>query len=142
MATDSDLGIDVNMFVDGSGAPDLDPYFGEISGPRAVAQAVALRCYTPRADAPGFLLGAENDGIFLPDFMQAKLTDQTLFTVRTLVAGEARKDERVETAKVSVTADLATQRMLVDISGTTAEGPFDLTLAISDVTVELLESNT
>lgn len=141
MAADTDYGIDIQMFVGRAGPPDLDPYFNEITGPDAVAQVVGLRCFTPRAETAGYLVGAEEDGMFLPDFLQGTLTDRKLFTARTLVAGEARKDERVESVTVNTSADLATQKMQVEISGTTADGPFDLTLGVDSLTVELLEQD-
>jgi hypothetical protein len=142
MATDEELGLDVRMFVDGAGPPDLDPLFAEIDGAEAVAQVVALRCYTPRFPAPGYLLGSENEGIFLPDFVQGKLDAKTKFIVQQLVRAQARKDERVESTRVDVTTDAAAQTMTIDIAGTTSDDePFELTISVSDVTVELLNES-
>lgn len=139
MATDADYGLDVEMFVGDEGPPDLDPYFGTVTGARAVAQAVTLRLYTPRADAPGYLIGAEDDGIFLPDFVQGGITQQNQFAIQSAVTAEVYKDERVESATVNVSGDLQNQRFTIEINGTTAEGPFELTLGVSSVKVELLE---
>jgi hypothetical protein len=140
MAEAMDYGIDVSMFVNGQGPPDLDPNFRLIDGPEAVAQNVALRCNTQR-EGPGALLGAENDGLFLPNFANATITPDVLMRVKTLVGGEARKDERVGAATVSATADLAQQRIIVDVDGRTdTEAPFSLTLSVDKVSVELLQN--
>lgn len=139
MATDAELGLDVRMFVGGEGPPDLDPNFTEIDGAEAVAQAVALRCYTPRFPSPGHLIDSPDDGIFLPDFVQGKLDAKLRFIVQQLIRAQARKDERVDAVKVSVTSDASAQTMTVNVAGVTSDGEvFDFTLAVSDVTVELL----
>jgi hypothetical protein len=139
LATDEELGLDVRMFVDGVGAPDLDPFFTEIDGAEAVGQAVALRCYCPRFPAVGHLIGAEDDGMYLPDFVQSKMDARTSGIVKQLVRAQALKDERVGSAKVNVTTDLSTQTMTVEINGTTSDDePFELVLSVDDVTVEML----
>jgi hypothetical protein len=142
MATDEEFGLDVRMFVDGAGPPDLDPLFTEIDGAEAVAQVVALRTFTPRFPSPGYLIGSENEGIFLPDFVQGKIDSKTKFIVQQLVRAQTRKDERVASAKVTVDADAAAQSMNIDIAGTTSDDePFEFTLSVSGVTVELLNES-
>jgi hypothetical protein len=147
MADDAAYGTDVRMLF-GATAPDgkrytvdLDPYFGEIDGADAVAQNVALRCLTPRAPAPGHLIGAEGDGVFLPDFLQGKLDARSLFVAKTLIEGEAIKDERVDDVRVTTSADLASQTAEIRITGITSDQePFSLTLNATqgEVTVAAL----
>jgi hypothetical protein len=143
------LGVDVRMFAPvlddaGSatgelvGAPDLDPYFTEISGAEAVAQAVALRCgYTPR----GVLRDAPDVGMLLMDYLGMALKGGSVEALRGILAIEAQKEERVLTVTVSIDVDRAAQSMAIRIEGGCAEGPFALTLSVTDVTVELLRAN-
>ncbi|XXX79176.1 hypothetical protein WMF30_10420 [Sorangium sp. So ce134] len=133
-----DEDLDIRMFVDGEGPPDLDPYFAEIVGAEAIAQSIALRCYTPKGYAVGHNIDAPNDGIFLPDFVQSTVTKQTMFTVKTLVLGEVRKDDRVESARVDVTYAAETQTMRVAVEGVAITGEafaFGLDVTSNGVTV-------
>jgi hypothetical protein len=126
----ADEDLDIRMFVNGEGPPDLDPYFNEIEGAEAIAQSVALRCYTPKGYAVGHNIDAPNDGVFLPDFVQSAMTKQTMFTVKTLVNGETRKDDRVETARVEVTGDAASQTMTIAVSGEGISEDFEFALSV------------
>ncbi|MGK3995091.1 hypothetical protein [Sorangium sp. So ce1024] len=126
----ADEDLDIRMFVDGKGPPDIDPYFTEIEGAEAIAQSVALRCYTPKGYAPGHNIDAPNDGVFLPDFVQSTMTPHSLFTAKTLVHGEARKVDGVDSARVSVTGDQAAQRMTISVEGEGVDGEFEFSLTV------------
>jgi hypothetical protein len=133
----ADEDLDVRMFVNGEGPPDLDPYFNEIDGAEGIAQSIALRCYTPKGYAVGHNIDAPNDGVFIPDFVQASMSQQTLFTVKTLVHGEVRKDERVESARVSVTGDAAAQTMTISVEGEGVAEDFEFALSVDPSGVSL-----
>lgn len=133
----ADEDLDVRMFVNGEGPPDLDPYFNEIEGAEAIAQSVALRCYTPKGYAVGHNIDAPNDGVFLPDFVQSTMTQQTMFTVKTLVHGEARKDDRVEAVRVSVTGDAAAQTMTISVEGEGVSEDFEFGISVDASGVSL-----
>ncbi|WP_437310004.1 hypothetical protein [Sorangium sp. So ce388] len=134
----ADEDLDIRMFVGGKGPPDLDPYFTEIEGPEAKAQEIGLRCYTPKGYAVGHNIDAPNDGIFLPDFVQSTMSNQTLFTVQALVRGEARKVDGVEAVRVTATGDAAAQTMTVAVEGESAEGDFEFSLAVDSAGVALV----
>lgn len=135
----ADEDLDIRMFVNGEGPPDLDPYFTELDGSEAeaVAQSIALRCYTPKGYAVGHNIDAPNDGLFLPDFVQSTMTPQTLFTVKTLVLGETRKDDRVQSARVEVTGDAAAQTMTIAVQGEGIDEDFEFSLAVDAAGVSL-----
>ncbi len=130
MAQDN-FGADVSTFVDG----DLDPYFREISGPRAVAEAVGRRWLTPT----GALFFDPAFGVDVRELLGAALTPERAFALRTKLAQQAEEDDRVDSAEVDVSLDPRTRRLVVRASVRTAVGPFALVLAIEDLRVELLE---
>lgn len=128
-----DFGTDLSTFVGGTGAPDLDPTFAMISGRRVVQEAVARRFITPR----GGLLDDPNYGLDLRALLNTSYSQRDLFILRERISAECRKDERVDGARVTITPK-ANGNLTITISMTTASGPFDLVLAVSQVTVELL----
>jgi len=139
MATNEQLGTDIEMFANDATTPDLDPYFSLIDGARAVAQAGALRFYTPLGSLPD----APNCGADLRDYINAKNSPVVLLAVRTLATEQISRDDRVGSVRVEVTNDIAEQKMLLQTNGTTADGEtFELVLAISDVTIERLTEDS
>lgn len=135
MATDEQLGSDIEMFANDATTPDLDPYFTLIDGARAVAQAGALRFYTPLGSLPD----APNCGADLRDYLNAAANPVVRLAVRTLATEQLTRDDRVGAVRVDVTSDTEEQKLLVETNGTTADGEsFELVLAIGDVTIERL----
>jgi hypothetical protein len=124
-----DFGTDINT----PGAMDLDPFFTEIEGVDALGQACARRLMTPR----GSLVG---DAAYGYD-VRAHLNDDDPNTsaIAAAVADELAKDERVESATATVTFDGAAGSLTITATVFTAAGPFRLVLAVSAVTVELLD---
>ena len=124
MATDNDaLGSDF------AGVTDLDFSLSDVSGRRALAEAVARRWLTPRGSL-----------IYDPDYGQGLLEYTHVSTdgvdgLRAALESEALKDERVEDVAVDVTLVnevLTIRGRLVD-----AEGPFDLTVSYDGVRAAL-----
>lgn len=110
-----------------------------VSGPRLVAEACYRRCSTPR----GTLRGGEDEanyGIDLSDLIGSATTASDEASLPGRIQTELSKDDRIETVTVNVTAVVVGPATTwnVSIEGDTAEGPFSLVLAVSDVTVDLI----
>jgi len=109
------------------------------TGPRLVAEAAYRRLSTPR----GMLRGGEEEaeyGLDLMDMIGNVVTKSDAAALGGRIRSELTKDERIQTADVVVeriTAGPSTSYQIT-IIGKTSEGPFDLQLAASDVTIELL----
>lgn len=104
-----------------------------VSGFRVVAEAIARRWLCPR----GRLIGYPNYGYDLTQFVNADLDARDLDELQSGAAAEAEKDERVE--RCVVTATLQDDGTLEVVGAvTTAQGPFQLVVAVSSVTLTLL----
>jgi len=126
------LGTDVRSLWGAGATCDLDPTFGVIIGVLAVAHAVARRFVTPNGS-----LGWDGDaGHDIRDYLNDDLDTSQLSAIAARVRLEALKDERVETAKAQ--ASLTNGVLLITLACTTGEGPFELVLAASKLTVDLL----
>ena len=109
------------------------------SGVQLVAEAAFRRLTTPR----GTLRGGEeeaNYGLDLADLIGSVATASDAASLGGRIRNELLKDERIETADVTVVGTTAGPATSFDISiaCTTKEGPFSLQLAVNDVTVQLL----
>lgn len=124
----ADLGTDIYC------VDDLDPAFATVDGTKAVAQAIARRLGTPR----GALFYDPDYGYDLRAFLNAPIDDRMLFQIGVGVENEARKDERVFDAQAVATYDVQTETMTVVLRGSTSSGPFQLILAVDEVSVEVL----
>ncbi len=104
------------------------------SGKRVVAEAVCRRWQTPR----GTLVDDPNYGLALVDYINDDLSPTDLAQLQHDAASEAEKDERVLSCDVSI---VLTKAGVLIIDGTinTAEGPFQLVVSISNLTVTLLQ---
>ena len=125
MATD--FGTDIDC------AFGLSPSFQLVTGNTLLAQALMRRLTTPR----GGLWYDPNYGFDLRILVGATLTNSQLGALSGMIEVECEKDDRVSSARCALT--LANGRMTVAITVTTRTGAFDLTLGVSDVTVELLK---
>lgn len=124
----TDLGRDLSC------VDDLLADFREVIGRRCLAEAIARRYITDR----GTLIGDPNYGFNLTNFLNADLGTGDVALLQSGAEAEALKDERVLSAVVVAT--LAADGLLTVVCTLTdADGPFTLTLAVSAVTVEILE---
>lgn len=117
------------------GLDDLDPNGELVSGKACVAQDLAHRLSTPR----GGLFYDQSYGKDLRAYMEEGLTPERLAALPGEVSQECEKDERVESATVAVTYNNLTEKLSVKISILTAEGPFELVLEVSALTVDILK---
>lgn len=127
-AAELELGTDVSTF------PDLDPTFAPLIGPRVVAEALARRLTTPR----GSLLGQPDYGIDVRDALNEGVSRASLFALKASIEAEAEADPRVAEVDVSLTFDPAAGSLRIVVAGTTAAGPFELVMAVTALTVEIL----
>lgn len=117
--------------IDAAGATDLTPELRLVVGRRVTAERVMHRLQTLR----GALWYAPDFGTSLVALLNAAVPPASIAAA---TQAECLKDEEVLDAEVVVTrvgTDLS-----VTITLTDADGPFVLRLAVSSVTVALLES--
>jgi len=136
----------VNYGSDLSCVDDLTPHMLVDSGPRLVAEAIARRLITPR----GALLDDATYGYDVTQFLNADIGPGDLGRIAAGVASECQKDQRVFSASVDVEWMPAAGNTSVEPVGTgyieitialvLASGPFTLVLAITQVTVQILEA--
>lgn len=125
------FGVDVDTF------PDIDDSGRAISGPRVVMVMALRRLTTPR----GSLDYDRDFGFDLRDYLNEDLSAADLATLQQEIASELTKDERVDDCSASVT--LLDGLLRIRISLTTTTGDMNFTLAITDVSAEILsESST
>lgn len=113
---------------------DLSPDMREVTGRRCLAEAIARRYISDR----GTLLGDPNYGFNLLDYMNADVGPTDIASLQSGAETEALKDERVVRANVVATLQ-SDGDLLVAVTLTDADGPFTLTLAVSSVTVTILD---
>lgn len=110
-----------------------------VSGARLVAEADYRRLTTPR----GMLRGGEQEkdyGLDLTELVGSVVTRNDAAALEGRIRNELMKDERHESVSVvvhSITRGPKTT-FQVRINAITTEGPFELALLVSEVTVEVL----
>lgn len=111
----------------------------QATGAQLVAEAAYRRLITPR----GTLHGGEDEanyGYDIADMIGAVSTAAHRAVVAAEVKNELLKDERLNSAEVSITSTSSgpSTSWVVSITGDTDAGPFDLVLAVSETNVQLL----
>ena len=121
---------------------DIDDRLSEASGVLLVAYDVAARLECPPG---GLYYDSGYGGIYLPGYVGKDLTNAVRWEIEAGVIATAEQDPRVLRASVTVADERVPdqpnqtlRRLVVTLSGTTAEGPFRLVIAASEVGVELL----
>lgn len=100
---------------------------------RVVAEAVLRRWTT----SPGELIDDPNYGYNVMDLVSDDLGPRQIAYAQQRLAAEAQKDERVKSASVVLTLSAAGE-LTINAHIVTARGPFDLVVAVSATSVELL----
>ena len=128
MAEGTDFGDDL------AGVLDVGSTLVFVTERRALAEALLCRLTTPR----GSLFYDFDYGFDLRSFISAPAPQPGYLEMQ--VRSELEKDERVESVEVETTfiSDTLTVRLTV----TDGNGPFKLTIAVSNLTVEYLVENT
>ena len=115
---------------------DLDPAGRTVSGPEALAQAIARRLQTPRGALAA--IGDDPDyGLDLRDYVGDDVGAAIEAEVEAAVRAECLKDERVR--DVDVTVAVSGRALTVGLRVASTQGAVRLVLAVSAVTVDLLK---
>lgn len=114
----TDLGIDLSC------TSGLDATFQLVTGARVVSEAIVRRLTTKR----GTLFYAPDYGSDVRDLLLAKMDQRRLDAARATIKAEVLKDERVESATVSLSFNPREERLSIRVEGAIAEGPFAFTL--------------
>jgi hypothetical protein len=122
----ADLGTDLY------GLADIEPTLREISGRTALVHCCVRRLVTPR----GGLFYDLEFGLDLRRFLHGQAPAQG--TIENQIEAQLALDERVY--DVTATVEFADDTMTVTIGLIDAQGPFELVLAVSAVSVELLRA--
>lgn len=126
----TDLGTDLYCI------SDLDPAGRTVSGPEALAQALARRLQTPRGALAA--IGDDPDyGLDLRDYVGEDVGAGIEAEVGSAVRAECLKDERVR--DVDVTVAVSGRALTVGLRVASTQGAVRLVLAVSAVTVDLLK---
>lgn len=116
---------------------DMDASMTEVSGALMMAQVCMRRLYTPK----GSLLSspAENT-VDMREFLSTSvdLTGREITGAKAVATSALLADPRVERVTVDPVYDPAARTLRLGITGYGAAGPFALTLAVSSLTVEIL----
>lgn len=125
----ADLGTDFDL------GTDLSPTMGLVSGRKCLAQAILRRLTTQR----GTLERHPTYGFDLPAHLNETLDAGARLAIQQGILTQAQEDERVLRAAVAVEV-VGMRKLRVRLDLTDADGPFRLTLAVSALTVEILEA--
>ena len=118
---------------------DFLPTFAETSGAELMAQVCMRRIYT----TPGSLFSAPlADVIDVRTFLSSEVDPSRaeIGTIKGACTAAILADPRVLSVTVDPTWQPREKTLLLAINGQGSDGPFQLTLAVSAVTVELLQS--
>lgn len=123
------VGTDVSTFV--NGLPDLDPMFNLISGRRLLVEAAARRLMTD----PVFTRD-DRYGLNLRKWASARMTPVALAKLNSSIRGQLLLDERI--LDVQVTTRLDQDKLVISVEVLGDDGPFEFTVLVSSVAVELV----
>lgn len=131
-----DYGLDLKTVVDANGNVDLTDTMLESTGRAVLIEALVRRQTTPR----GSVIDAPNSCFDVRDWLNDGMTGTQIQALQGLIVNELKKDQRVLQVSALVTFNAATRTLTVVETVLSSDGPFSLTLNVSDVTVELLTS--
>lgn len=123
-----------NLGTDVALVSDLAPVWGLASGRVNLAYALLRRFTTPR----GGLFYDPDYGYDLTALVNAALGQADISAARGATVAEAQKEQRVQSAAVTFDFNFARRELRILIRIEDADGPFDLILRATDVTVALL----
>lgn len=119
-----------------STGPDID--FAHLAaGVDVLANSLYCRLTTPH----GSVIDSPNDCLDLRALLGAGLTQADMQSVQQRVQRECERDARVLGASVTATYNQASRVLSLVIRVATAQGPFSMTLSVSDLTVALITAS-
>jgi hypothetical protein len=117
---------------------DLPPSFRLAHGPKVLANYIARELITPEGFLALNFAGDAEYGIDVRGRLNGAWSTRELASLKAALEGKIKRHERVQAAKVDVSHTLATSTLTVHIEVETAAGPFKFVLAVTDVSVALL----
>jgi hypothetical protein len=106
-----------------------------VHGLQVLAQALMCRLTTPR----GSVAGCPNDCMDIRDFLGAGISQADAQTIQSSILAEINRDARVmPQSTVRVQYNTADKSLTISLRVVCAQGPFTMTLAVSKVSVQLL----
>lgn len=135
-STANPFGRDLNVVIASNGFVDLDPAMSEATGRHVLTNSLICRQCQPLGSNPQW----PNDGIDLRNYVQLGMTPAQLAEVAGKIQNQLQRDQRVLRVNVQVTFNASTSAMTVVENFVSSYGPFSLTLAVTSVTVAILEA--
>ena len=133
----SPFGVDFWIGPNATGQLDADPSMRTTSGRQLLSQSLLCRLSTPR----GSVIDCPNDCMDMRDYVSAGMTANEIAQFTSAVQLEVLKDQRILAATVTATFVPANGYLQVSIAGQSSYGPFSLVLAVSNVSVTILNAN-
>jgi len=116
--------------------PDID--FAHLTtGIAVLGNSLYCRLTTPH----GSVIDAPNDCLDLRALLGAGITQADMQSVQQRVQRECERDQRVLSASVSATYNQTERALSLTIRVVSAQGPFTMTLNVTDVSVALLQAS-
>lgn len=139
MANSANYGTDLSVTPNANGILDIQPTLQYATGINVLVQSLICRQMCVR----GTVIDAPNDGIDLRTYIRVGLTQEKLADLPSVVQKELLRDQRVKAVVVTGSYDteknsLTLNEVITPVVGT----PFTMTLAVSAVTVQLLNLST
>jgi len=122
---------------DFSAKTDLDPMLRLVTGEELMAEICVRRLFA----RPGSCLSNPVDNTLdARDFLSTGITQRDLPRIAGQCVAALEGDQRIFSATVIASFNPNLMTLTLNITGTGAQGPFNLTLAVSQVTVEILRA--
>lgn len=125
----------IDFGVDLSCGTDLDPLLRTVTGTELMNEVCERRLF---CRAGSLLSNPIDNTIDVRDFVAAGIAPSDLGRIRSQVISALTGDQRIFSATCAASFDPNLQILTLAITGNGASGPFNLTLAVSAVTVEIM----
>jgi hypothetical protein len=127
-------GTDLFLVINSNGTMDVDPTMRETSGFQVLAQSLVMRQFTPT----GSLIGAPDECVDIRSWLSKGMTLSQVQQLGAVVQAQLLRDPRVKAAQVSGTFNTSTSTLTLTENITGSQGPFTLTISVSQLTVSAL----
>lgn len=131
-----DFGKDLKTVVDANGNVDITPGMLESTGRAVLAERLVRRQTTPK----GSVQGSPNDCFDVRDFLSKEMDQTQLSQLKGVIRQELLKDPGCLDVVVTMTFNQG--KLTIREQVTSSAGPFVLTIAITDLTLDVLLTNT
>ncbi len=139
LPTAPNYGTDLSVTPNANGILDIQPTLQYATGINVLVQSLICRQMCVR----GTVIDAPNEGMDLRTYIRQGLTQEKLADLPSVVQKELLRDQRVKAVTVSGNYNTAENSLTLNEVITPVTGsPFSLTLAVSAVTVTLLNLST